>query len=144
MGRLERIWIKTAHGGPMEAADEAALESGAGIAGDANRGGRQVTLLSVEGWADVLQRLGADVDPVRRRANLLLSGIDLEDSKGRILRVGSCRLKVRGETKPCQLMDRAHQGLREAMEPHWGGGAYADILEDGTIRTGDPVGWADR
>jgi MOSC domain-containing protein YiiM len=38
-------------------------------------------------------------------------------------------------------MDEAVPGLRRAMDPHWGGGAFAEVLDDGTIRVGDPAVW---
>ena len=27
------------------------------------------------------------------------------------------------------------------MRPDWGGGAFAEVLDDGEIRVGDPVTW---
>ena len=62
--------------------------------------GRQVTIVSRERWKAVAEALGQHVDPVLRRANLLISGVDLENSRGNILRVGSGRLRVNGETRP--------------------------------------------
>ena len=66
---------------------------------------------------------------------------DLVGARGRVLRVGGCRLRVLGETRPCERMDEALDGLREAMKPAWGGGAFAEVLDDGLIAVGDPVGW---
>jgi MOSC domain-containing protein YiiM len=142
MSRLERIWIKRARRGPMDEHPSAQLVSGRGLVGNANQGGfRQVTLISQERWAAVVAALGHAVPPEARRANLLVSGVDLEGSRGRVLRVGACRLRVHGETRPCGRMDEAFQGLRAALEPHWGGGAYAEILDDGAIAVNDPVSW---
>lgn len=58
-----------------------------------------------------------------------------------MLRVGPCRLRIRGETRPCERMDEAHRGLRAALGDHWGGGAYAEVLDDGAIAVGDAVTW---
>jgi MOSC domain-containing protein YiiM len=141
-GRLERIWIKRVRLGPMDPHDRVTLVAGRGIAGNANQGGkRQVTLLSQENWQQVIDRLGSEVDPIARRANLLVSGIDLENCRERVLRIGACRLVVRGETQPCDRMEQAHAGLRHAMSPHWGGGAFAEVLDDGDIAVGDEVEW---
>ena len=83
MGRLERIWIKRARQGPMHVSERATLVAGRGLADSANQGGhRQVTLLSAERWAELMEELGADLDPSARRANLFLRGIDLKDPVG--------------------------------------------------------------
>jgi MOSC domain-containing protein YiiM len=142
MGRLERIWIKRAKLGPMDPAERATLVKGRGLAGNANQGGRrQVTILSAERWAVLMAELGADLDPGARRANLLVEGLDLEESFDRILRVGACRLRIVGETRPCERMDQALPGLQEALRAHWGGGAYAEAMDDGDISVGDTIVW---
>jgi MOSC domain-containing protein YiiM len=126
----------------MDAVDRATLVTGRGIAGNANQGGRrQVTILSQEKWSELMAQLGADLEPRMRRANLVLSGIDLENTRDRILRVGSCRLRVRGETRPCEQMEEALRGLQDAMRAHWGGGAFAEVTEGGEISVGDDVRW---
>ena len=38
-------------------------------------------------------------------------------------------------------MDEQHPGLREALVPDWGGGAFAAVLAGGDIRIGDAVSW---
>jgi MOSC domain-containing protein YiiM len=140
MGRLERIWVKRALRGPMDAADSAELVADQGIVGNADQGGRrQVTILSAERWRRVEAELEADVDPSLRRANLLMSGVDLVDSRDKVLTVGGLRLRIGGETRPCSLMDDAHFGLQDALDADWGGGAYAVVLDAGTITVGDDV-----
>jgi MOSC domain-containing protein YiiM len=142
MGRIEQIFIKRMKRGPMDAADRATLIAGRGIAGNANQGGtRQVTLLAREKWAALMTQIGADLEPRTRRANLVLSGVDLENTRGRVLRIGTCRLRVLGETRPCEQMEEALTGLRAAMRPHWGGGAFAEVVDGGEIVLGDAVTW---
>lgn len=143
MGRLEAIWIKRARLGPMDPLERATLVAERGLEGNANQGGRrQVTIIAWETWDRLMGELGASVDPSARRANLMVSGLDLEESRERILEVGGCRIRIRGETRPCERMDDALPGLRDAMRRRWGGGAYGVVLEDGMIRIGDSVEWA--
>jgi MOSC domain-containing protein YiiM len=128
----------------MDPVPEATLVAGRGLDRNANQGGRrQVTLISLERWREMMMRLGAAMDPSTRRANLLLSGIDLQHSRGRVLRVGGCRLRINGETRPCERMDEARPGLRAVMSERWNGGAYAEALDDGVIAIGDEVAWDD-
>ena len=142
-GRLERLWIKRFHRGPMDAVERATLRAGRGLVGNADQGGRrQVTIIARRRWDGVNEALADDVDPALRRANLLVAGIDLDRTRGRTLRVGPCRLLIRGETRPCEQMDAARPGLRGALQPAWAGGAFAEVLDDGEIAVGDAVAWA--
>jgi MOSC domain-containing protein YiiM len=142
-GKVEAIWIKRAHGGPMDAVTRATLVANRGIEGNADqRGRRQVTLIDTRTWNDVTASLGESVDPASRRANVLVSGISLAGSRGRILKLGACRLRINGETRPCEQMDDVAWGLRKAMSPPWGGGAFAEVLDDGVIAIGSSVEWA--
>ena len=139
---LTAIFIKRAHRGRMDACLTAVLEPGRGLIGNADRGGRrQVTLLSEARWTELMREVGASLGPEARRANLVISAIDFENSRGRILRVGACRLQIGGETRPCEQMEAAAAGLQEAMRERWGGGAFAQVLEGGPIAVGDKVSW---
>lgn len=128
----------------MDAAKSARLVTGRGIEGNANQGGRrQVTIIEEEIWQELMSQLDGSLSPSARRANLMISGVRLEQSRGRTLRIGDCRVRIFGETRPCEQMDEAMQGLREAMKPGWGGGAFGEVLDDGEIKVGDEVGWED-
>lgn len=128
----------------MDARGTATLQAKKGIVGNADWGGwRQVTIIEHERWQEVTGGLGVTLDPATRRANLLVSGIDLEDSRDKTLAVGGVRLKLVNQTAPCNLMDEARQGLKDALRPHWGGGAFGYVVDDGDIAVGDAVRWVE-
>jgi MOSC domain-containing protein YiiM len=140
MAKIEQIWIKRMHRGPMDSADRARVVAGKGIVGNANQGGkRQVTIVSNKHWTDVTAPLGNTPDPRLRRANLLVSDVDFSNARGKILKIGNVRVRIFGETRPCEQMEAAAAGLREAMSVPWGGGAHGEVLDDGEIAVGDPV-----
>lgn len=139
-GRIERIFVKRAHRGPMDERSAARLVAGRGLEGSADQGGRrQVSLLSREAWEGALSELGAALDPAARRANLLVYGVPLACSRGRVLGVGACRLRVLGELTPCERMEEALPGLESALRLAGRGGVFAEVIAGGDIQVGDPV-----
>lgn len=142
MAELLGIWVKRAHRGPMDATTSALLVTGRGLRGDATQGGRrQVTIMALDRWAALTAHLPGPPDPAIRRANLLVGGVDLTNSRGRVLRIGDARVRIYGETRPCRQMDEACPGLQAALDPAWGGGAFGEVLEGGAIGVGAPVAW---
>jgi MOSC domain-containing protein YiiM len=140
MNRLERIWIKRMKRGPMDPVDKARVVAGKGIVGNANQGGkRQVTILSARHWEQVTASLAEAPDPRERRANLLVSDVDFTGARGKILKIGDVRVRIYGQTTPCERMEMAAPGLKAAMQVPFGGGAFGEILDDGEIAVGDPV-----
>ena len=142
IGRIEAIWIKRAHRADMEPVQRATAVAGLGLEDNLEQGGRrQVTLLSADAWRQVEAELGTRVDPRARRANILVSGIDLEASEGKVLDLGGCRIEVCGETLPCRRMDQAQPGLCLALKHRWRCGCYGVVMDSGAIAVGDPVRW---
>lgn len=136
------IFIKRAHGGRMDARDEAILEPGRGLAGNADRGGRrQVTLISEERWHELMAEVHASLGPDARRANIVIASIDFENTRRRVLRIGQSLLRIGGETRPCEQMEEAAPGLQKAMRVRWGGGVFAEVITGGRVAVGDPVAW---
>jgi hypothetical protein len=81
-GRVEAIWVKRSVRGVMDPADEVDMVAGKGVARDASfgRSRRQVTLIETEVFDRVRLALPA-AEPVMRRANILLSGVRLAESR---------------------------------------------------------------
>jgi MOSC domain-containing protein YiiM len=141
-GRLSAIWIKRVRRGMMDATDSAVLVAGRGILGNSDQGGRrQVTLLQKELWGAATGALSSQLDPGARRANLLVEGISLAGSRGRVLEIGECRILIGGVTHPCERMDEALPGLQQAMRDGAAGGVFGQVTVGGVIRVGDPVRW---
>jgi MOSC domain-containing protein YiiM len=126
----------------MDPMSAAILVEGQGVAGSVGRSRRrQVSLLEEESWQACMNELDGAVDPSARRANLLIRGIRLANTRGRVLCIGDTRLAIGGELTPCERMDEALPGLQEVMRRDWRGGAFAQVLTGGSIRVGDAVRW---
>jgi MOSC domain-containing protein YiiM len=144
LGRLLKIYLRPERQKPVIKVTQAEARVGTGLEGDhLKKGSRQVTLLSVEAWQAVCQDLGKELDPSLRRANLLIEGLDLKETIGKFIQIGSAVVKVTGETKPCRLMDEAEAGLKYALVPDWRGGVFGEVITPGHISIGDIVSWKD-
>lgn len=140
MGRLEAIWVKRARRGVMDPVPEARLLVGHGVEGSPRHGSRrQVTVIQCEKWDEVMTEMDAHLDPSARRANLMVSGVSLRETRGMLLLVGECMVEIRGETRPCERMDEALPGLQQALRSDWRGGVFGRVLVGGAVRVGDSV-----
>src|SRR5215204_7199231 len=96
-GVLEAIWLKRAHRGPMDAESSAILVPGKGLEGSVGRSSRrQVTIIERDVWDALMRETASDAPPSTRRANLMISGVSLADTRKRILRIGGTRLEIAG------------------------------------------------
>jgi MOSC domain-containing protein YiiM len=106
-------------------------------------GKRQVTILAEEAFMEACKVLQKNIPWTTRRANLLISGIQLENSSGKHLQIGDAIIEVTGETDPCYRMDEQVQGLKEALEPNWRGGVTGKVVVEGHVKIGDAVQWVE-
>ena len=139
MAQLLNIWTKPAKGGQMVSHESIECITGEGLQGcvGGKADHRQVTILSLAAWNEAQQEIGEQMEPIYRRANLLVDDIDFENSKEKILVIGDLTIELTGETKPCAQMEELHEGLRTAMKPKWRGGATGKVLNSCTIKIGD-------
>lgn len=130
----------------MEVIEHARVTPETGIAGDfrgAMKGKpykRQVTLIERGDWDAAMAEVGHSIGWQERRANLLVDGLDLPQTKGVRLRIGAdVVLEVTRETDPCERMEALADGLRAALTPDWRGGACAMVITGGEIAVGDEI-----
>jgi len=112
----------------------------AGLAADievtANRG---MTFLASGAWRKTCEDLNVDLPWHTRRANVLIDAESLADLIGRTIRFGSVAVAVRGETRPCGLMDELHSGLLQALTPDVRAGVMGRVISGGSFAIGDTV-----
>lgn len=140
MGRLIGIARMVQKRAAPEVLEVAEIGLSDGIAGDVHGKSRrrQVTVLFREGWEAACAQLGAELPWTTRRANLLVEGVRVPPAGAR-LSIGPVVLQVQFETDPCDIMERAHPGLRKALTPEWRGGVCCSVLVAGRVHPGDPV-----
>ena len=139
-GLIKAIAWRPTDGDTMCESDHCKVRRNTGIDKENRKPGkRTITLLSYEQWRTVCDQLHTDLPWITRRANLLLEGIDLQQTIDKPIQIGEVRVWIHGETKPCKLMDEQHAGLREALKPDGRGGVFGQVLNDGTITIGDSV-----
>ena len=145
MSKINAIAIKNRSHEPMQNIDSAQVTVEKGIVGDfrgAQRG-RQVTILSEPQWQTACAELGADLPWTTRRANLLVDGVEFDESfVGKTVRIGEVELVVSEETAPCSRMDQQQPGLTAALKPDWRGGICCNVVSPGQIKIGDGVEFA--
>ncbi|PCJ54349.1 MAG: hypothetical protein COA73_14405 [Candidatus Hydrogenedentota bacterium] len=139
MGKVIGLAIKHTQKMPLEIADSVDVTE-VGIVGNIEQSpDRRITLLSREKWEDTMGDLGEDLPWTARRANVLVEGIDLASCMGKSLQVGGITLKIMGETHPCGFMERACDGLYDALVPACRGGVHGSVEYGGKIAVGDTV-----
>ncbi len=140
-GQLRAIAIKRESRQAMTELTQTEVTAESGLAGDlrGKPGARQVTVVSAEAWDAACADLGRQVPWTTRRANLLVSGIPLAETTGRVLSIGDLELEITGETLPCDRMDEQVAGLKLALGPEWRGGVTCQVRRSGRISVGDEV-----
>ena len=138
IGTLHAVYLRPGARIPAVSRQHAIAVEGRELDGDHQDGGkRQVTLLDRDAWAAACALLGRDLDAGVRRANLVLSGLELHNALGGTVTIGDVVIDVLGETRPCELMDDdGRLGLQNALRPERRGGVYGRIRCGGELRVG--------
>lgn len=143
VGAIKAIALRPQKSDQMVEVDHCRVASNTGL--DAEHrppGKRSITLLCDAAWSETCAELGVTLPWTLRRANFLVSGLDLASLVGHAILIGTVRVWIHGETKPCALMDQQHLGLRAALKTNFRGGVFGQVLNEGTIRISDRVEYA--
>jgi MOSC domain-containing protein YiiM len=142
--------INVSRGGVPKLPVQAAHFGTDGVAGDrqadtAYHGGPDQTVCVYS--REVIEALQAEGHPIHPGAageNLTVSGIDWAAVRpGAKLRVGPALLEITYPTSPCRknarwFVDGRFDRISDRKHPGWSR-MYARVLEEGLVRTGDPV-----
>lgn len=149
-GTVVGLAVAPRAGAPVQLLGSATARAGRGLDGDryaagagtftprgGHRPGYDLTLVAAE-VLDELTAAGHPVDLAATRRNVLTRGLDVNALVGRTFRIGDVRCVGRRLCEPCVHLDRV-SGTALLRPLIHRGGLRADVLSDGTIRTGDPV-----
>lgn len=143
------IHIAEKGSGPMTPVARAHAVPGKGIEGDryflktgtysAKPGsGRQITFVELEAIEAVRRDDGVPLDQGETRRNIVTSGIALNHLVGREFMAGEVTLRGVRLCEPCDHLAKL-TGKKVLPSLVHRGGLRADILTEGTIRTGDRI-----
>jgi len=147
MGKVVGIATKIEKRAPMVVFASAKISFDHGVGDDfrgLTRDHRQVTLMSVESWSAALKDLDKNLHWTTRRANILVEGIDLKNTKGEVLKIGNFLVEITGELNPCYRMDEQIEGLKDALTPDWRGGVTCKLLSEGVVNENDRIAFMDK
>ena len=147
MGNVVGISTRIESRAPMVVFASAKVSFDHGVGDDfrgLKRNDRQITLMSVEGWGAALKDLDKHLHWTTRRANILVEGIDLENTTGEVLKIGNFLVEITGELNPCERMDEQVVGLTKALTPNWRGGVTCKLLSEGIVNEKDKITFMDK
>src|SRR3954447_4780216 len=136
-GVVEGIFVGAVDEGPLEAADEVQVRTGAGIEGD-RHGEKDITLFEAEAIEGLQADTGIDLSPHEIRRNVMTRGIALNDLLGHRIRVGEVEAVVTELCHPCShLQSLTYPGVLRGLVNR--GGLNADVVAGGAIKVGDAI-----
>lgn len=148
-GEVVHTQLASAAGVPMTVTSELTAIAGKGIEGDRylkgigffsqNKGPhRQVTLFESEVLDTLKRDHNKDMTPTDSRMNLITRGVPLSHLVGQTFLVGDVTLRGVKLNEPCQhLVDVVGKAVMSCLIHRCG--LFAEVLQGGTIRVGDPV-----
>lgn len=139
MASVVAVCISEKKGTQKHEVPEVQLKINHGIVGDAHAGNwhRQVSLLGTES-VEKMKAVFPDIPVGAFAENILTEGLVLYNLPiGTKLRIGDVLLEVTQIGKECHAHCAIRQQVGDCVMPREG--IFAIVLEEGTIRAGDPV-----
>jgi MOSC domain len=144
-GVVERLAVAPSAGEPAQLLQSVRALAGRGLEGDRHVSGTGTFPSGMPGSAltlieaEVCESFDPPLDPSEHRRNIVTRGIDLNALVGHEFTVGEARCRGMRLCEPCTVAQRyAGRPVLRALVHR--GGLRADIVQDGEIRVGDPVG----
>jgi MOSC domain-containing protein YiiM len=144
-GQLLAIYIGDTKRADLQRVERVEAVAGHGLVGDRffRREGegkpeQEVTLIESEALAGLARDDGIELEPARSRRNLLTRGVPLNHLVGREFAVGEVRLRGVELCEPCGHLEMLTVvGIKKGLCHR--GGLRAQVLQGGTLRTGDVI-----
>lgn len=142
-GRIEAIFLASAHGEQPHAVESAVGHAGKGLEGDRNFGDSDldscnITFIEAEVFERQRDEHGLDLDPASARRQVLVRGLDLRDLIGRRFVAGELECEGEERCEPCSHLVQL-VGTQVVLKGLLHSGLRARILRGGTVRVGDEV-----
>ncbi|EJN59793.1 MOSC domain-containing protein [Halogranum rubrum] len=143
-GAVEGVFVTATSGGTVERRDEVDALAGRGLRGDRHckeqpsDAGDDVTLIEREALDAIRRESGIELAPGEHRRNVETRDVALNHLVGERFRVGDAVCRGVELCEPCNhLQQMTEDGVLQALLHR--GGLRAEIVEGGTIRSGDAV-----
>jgi MOSC domain-containing protein YiiM len=140
-GRVEAIFLASAHGAPPREVPEATGIPGRGLEGDRHfddPDAGDITLVEKEALDRLRTEHGVELPAGGSRRQVLVRDVDLADFVGRRFRVGDIECEGEERCEPCNHL-AGLAGTQAVLKGLLHTGLRAAIVKGGTIRAGDGV-----
>lgn len=150
VGRIVSIHIGAEAGKPLDSPSEVSAVPGRGLEGDRYfneegtwsdhpSGDNELTLIEKESIEALEREADIKIDPGDARRNLVTEGVALNHLVGQEFKVGNVMLRGIRLCEPCRHLEELSKvGVRKGLIHR--GGLRAQIVTEGVLRVGDPVG----
>ena len=146
MGEVVGIAIAAQRGELPRAVERVRAHAGRGLEGEYHLAPQRaepsdaITFIAAEALDALREETGIELSHPESRRNVLTRGVDLNALVGRRFRVGEVECEGVELCEPCLRLARLNDEFGVLRGLVHRGGLRADLLSDGEIAVGDPVG----